>query len=71
LFIGLNLNTEQKLYSCKINEGDCDINFISEYKYIPPKSEKRSKNDNESDVIAKRLRSDNKKNTNSTDKKIK
>ena len=71
LFIGLNLNPKQKLYSCIINECDCDINLISEDKHIPPKSEKRNKNDIESDVIAKRLRSDNKKNTNFTDKKIK
>jgi len=61
LFIGLNLNIDQKLYSCVINECNCDIKLISEDKYIPPKSEKRSKDDIESDVISKRLRSDNKK----------
>jgi len=64
LFIGFNLNTKQKLYSCVINECDCDLNIISEYKYIPLKSKKRSANDVESDVIVKRLRSDNEKNTN-------
>jgi len=63
LLIGLNLNTEHKVYSYAINECDCDLKLLSSNEYIPPKSEKRSKNDNESDVIVKRLRSDSESNT--------
>jgi len=58
LLIGLNLNTEEKIYSCEMDECDCNLDFISKYSYIPSKSEKRSKNDLESDGIFKRLRSD-------------
>jgi len=61
LFIGLNLNTKQKLYSYVINECDWNINLISKYECISLKSEKKSKNDIRSDVIDKRLRSDSKK----------
>ncbi|OUM58856.1 hypothetical protein PIROE2DRAFT_21319 [Piromyces sp. E2] len=67
LLIGLNLNSERKLYSCIINEYNCDMKFISSNTYVPIKSEKRSINDVEGDVIAKRLRSNTKNNANTGD----
>eukprot|EP00833_Pecoramyces_ruminatium_P006898 jgi/Orpsp1_1/1180930/evm.model.c7180000075152.1 len=59
LLVGLNLNTERKEYSCIIDECDCDLKLISTYTYIPPNSEKRTKDDLEFDGIAKRLRKKN------------
>eukprot|EP00833_Pecoramyces_ruminatium_P006125 jgi/Orpsp1_1/1180157/evm.model.c7180000072360.1 len=59
--IGLNLNIERKLYSCIIDECNCDLKPMSSNEYIPPKSEKRNKNDLESDGIFKRLKSNTEK----------
>jgi len=69
LLVGLNLNTQQTLYSCVVEECNCDLKYLTSNEYLPPKSERRSKVFNEYDVNAKRLRIDSERNTNSTDNK--
>jgi len=58
LLVGINLNKNKKVYSCKIEEYDNELNFKNSNEYIPPKSEKKRKSEIKFDGIFKRLRSD-------------